>query len=230
MNRVLVVERRERAATATTLETEGFTVMTAINPTEAIAAVAAFRPDVVVVDATVPDPGTVSVCLGIRSAMAGPIVLFTGPCPERATLAAFEAGVDSVVVGPTGTHELVARVRALLRRLPVVTEESGDVLTVGPVVLDRARRELFVHGQEVRAPRREFDIAEVLMRDAGRVVPRRQLVHELWGTVRDTKSLDVQVGRLRHRLAEIEGVQRIVTVRGVGFRFLTDEALADERG
>ena len=67
------------------------------------------------------------------------------------------------------------------------------------------------------------------MRDAGRVVPRRQLVHELWGTVRDTKSLDVQVGRLRHRLAEIEGVQRIVTVRGVGFRFLTDEALADEQ-
>jgi DNA-binding winged helix-turn-helix (wHTH) protein len=80
-----------------------------------------------------------------------------------------------------------------------------------------------VHDEHIRIPRREFDIAELLMRDAGKVVSRQKIVRELWGTVRDTKSLDVQVGRLRARLTAAEGRRRIVTVRGVGFRFLADD-------
>ena len=90
-------------------------------------------------------------------------------------------------------------------------------------MLDAGRREFFVSGQEVRTPRREFDIAALLMRDAGRVVSRQKIVRELWGSLHDTKSLDVQVGRLRSRLAAAEGRRRIVTVRGIGYRFLTDD-------
>jgi DNA-binding winged helix-turn-helix (wHTH) protein len=111
----------------------------------------------------------------------------------------------------------------VLRRNPPAAEVTTDSIVVGPIVLDNARRELFVHGTPIRVPRREFDIAELLMRDAGRVVTRQKIVRELWGTVRDTKSLDVQVGRLRSRLASAEGRRRILTVRGVGFRFLVDD-------
>ena len=112
----------------------------------------------------------------------------------------------------------------VLRRAPTPDDDANpDKVVVGPILLDRARRELFVHGTQVAVPRREFDIAEVLMRKAGRVVARKEIIRELWGAARDTKSLDVQVGRLRTKLTAAEGRQRIVTVRGVGFRFLTDE-------
>jgi two-component system response regulator RegX3 len=161
-------------------------------------------------------------CSAIRSLTACPLVLVGAQCSERATITAFTTGVDSVLTLPIGPHEFIARLRALLRRMPAQVGDDGDVLIVGPVRLDRNRRELTVDGQLVALPRREFDIAELLMREAGLVVPRTAIVRELWGSMRDTKSLDVQVGRLRARLAQVEGGRRIITVRGVGYRFLTE--------
>jgi len=205
------------------LEAEAFTVVTAVHLRESVAAIAAFRPELVLLETLTPTASVVALCAGLRAAAPTPLVLLSGPCAERDAVDAFGAGVDSVIIEPVGQHELVARVRALLRRTPPPPDETFVVITVGPVVLDSARRELSVHGQQIRIPRREFDIAELLMRDVGRVVPRQRLVRELWGTVRDTKSLDVQVGRLRARLTAVEGRRRIVTVRGVGFRFLADD-------
>ena len=223
MSRVLVVERREPPRAAALLEAEGFTVVTAMQHREATMAIDSFRPDAVVVEATTPGGMVLDLCADLRSEIAVPLVVLCVAAPERDAVAAFGVGVDTVIVEPVGRHELVARVRALLRRTPPSAEPDLDRISVGPIVLDAARRELFVHGELVRVPRREFDIAEILMREAGRVVTRQRIVRDLWGTVRDTKSLDVQVGRLRTRLADAEGRRRIVTVRGVGFRFLTDD-------
>jgi DNA-binding response OmpR family regulator len=223
MARVLIVEQHERPRAAAILEAEGFVVVTAVHFHETVSVIDTFRPDLVLVEAVSPGAAVLELCAGIRAAGPSPLVLLSGPCPERDAVEAFGSGVDSVVTEPVGPHELVARIRALLRRTPPDVDAVGDLITVGPVVLDCARRELFVHDEHIRIPRREFDIAELLMRDAGKVVSRQKIVRELWGTVRDTKSLDVQVGRLRARLTAAEGRRRIVTVRGVGFRFLADD-------
>jgi len=223
MARVLVVEQREVARAAALLEVEGFTVVTAIHLREALSVVETFQPELVLVESIAPTSAVLALCACIRATGPTPLALLSGPCAERDAVDALTAGVDSLVIEPVGRHELVARVRALLRRAPTPVDARADLVTVGPIVLDSARRELSVHGERIRVPRREFDIAELLMREAGIVVPRQKIVRELWGTVRDTKSLDVQVGRLRGRLAAAEGKRRIVTVRGVGFRFLTDD-------
>src|SRR5262245_40974689 len=110
------------------------------------------------------------------------------------------------------------------------SDTAPDIITIGPIRLDLARRELTVRGDRIPLPRREFDIAELLMQDAGRVVPRRVIVRELWGSMRDTKSLDVQVGRLRNRLSKAAGCPCIFTVRGLGFRFASDGELKEALG
>jgi DNA-binding response OmpR family regulator len=222
MAQILVVERREPGRASALLEREGFTVVTSMNPTETSTVLAGFRPDLVVVEAIAPSIPVLHLCGAIRGATEAPMVLLTDPCSEGDAIAAFGFGVDTLIREPVGDHEFVARVRAQLRRAPASHPVELDTITVGPIVLDRARREVSVAGRAVRLPRREFDIAELLMRDAGRVVSRDRIVRALWGSVRDTKSLDVQVGRLRTRLADVEGRRRIVTVRGVGYRFLLD--------
>jgi two-component system response regulator RegX3 len=170
----------------------------------------------------------VDACRIVRASSALPIVIVAGPHAEREAIAAFAAGVDTVITEPVGAHELIARVRALLRRRPAALPADDQRLRVGPILLDRAKRELTVRGIPVSLPRREFDIADVLMREAGRVVRRTVIVRELWGSMPDTKSLDVQVGRLRTRLAAAGAGSCILTVRGVGFRFAAAEEFSAE--
>jgi two-component system, OmpR family, response regulator RegX3 len=232
MTRILVVEECAQPRVSQLVAAEGFTVFTAVDRAEGLETLDTCQPELVLLEVSTPDARVLETASALRAATVSPIVMLSGPCSEREAVAAFAAGVDSLILGPTGPHELIARVRALLRRLPPQPEELPDTLVIGPVVLDRWRRELRVNGSLVPLPRREFDIAELLMREGGRVVPRAVIVRALWGSTRDTKSLDVQVGRLRARLAAIEGRRRIVTVRGVGFRFVPDaelEALAPGR-
>jgi two-component system response regulator RegX3 len=219
--RVLVVEQGSTRA-AVELESEGFTVVTSVHLREALAACELVQPDVVLVEGSAAHLPVREICTRLRGELSAPVALLTSACGESDALAAFAAGVDTVIIEPVGHHELVARLRALLRRFPS-RAISDDIIKVGPIVLSLARREIFVDGVEVHVPRREFDIAALLMREVGRVVPRQRIVGELWGTLRDTKSLDVQVGRLRARLFAAEGRRRIVTVRGVGYRFLGDD-------
>jgi len=227
MTGVLVVERRDPPRVAAVLQAEGFTLMTAVNPGEARAVLDGFAAELVVVESPSLGRQVLEACAAIRSAVAVPLAVVSGPYSERDAISAFATGVDALVQDTVGEHELVARMRALLRRAPPPMTAAGDRLMVGPIVLDTARRVLFVDGAEVRMPKREFDIAELLMREAGRVVPRQTIMRELWGTGGDTKSLDVQVGRLRTRLADAEGYRRIVTVRGVGYRLLLDSDVRD---
>lgn len=221
--RVLVVERGDDARVADVLTAEGFLAITAPSVSEALECIASFHPDVVLLEVAKVTGSVLQLCAAVRGATSAPIALVSGRCDERDVVSGLSAGADVFVAEPVGSHELVARVRAMLRRAPSPGEERSDLIVVGAIVLDSARRELSVRGERVPVPRREFDIAELLMRKAGRVVSRVELVQELWGSARDTKSLDVQVGRLRAKLTAAEGRQRIVTVRGVGFRFVTDE-------
>lgn len=223
MRTVLVVEQAERPRAATELGAEGFGVVTAVHVHEALDVHETVRADLVIVEGPASLASVRRVCASLRPAVTAPLALLSAPCSEIDAVAAFATGVDNLILEPVGHHELLARARSLLRRVPRTEWSKPEVLAVGPVELDCARREVFVRGEQVRLPRREFDIAFLLMRDAGRVVSRKTLVQELWGSLPDTKSLDVQVGRLRARLAAAEGRRRIVTVRGVGYRFLTDD-------
>lgn len=223
MPRVLIVEDRGHCRLAPALRDAGIEVEVTQPVAELLVkAIDAVHPNVVVLEVTGIAHDVETLCrLAVQSSSA-PVVVFAERRSEREYVDAYEAGVHMIFGEPIGDHELVARVRAVLRRSPSVAEDTPDVLVVGPIVLDRGRHQVAINGDAVPLPRKEFEIAEMLMRHAGLVVTRRDLIRELWGAPRDTKSLDVQVGRLRNRLATIEGVQRIVTVRGVGYRMLIE--------
>ncbi len=228
---VVVVEARHEPRAAELLRAQGFQVETASDSLDLVRKVVSGSDAALVLleVASVSHPA-VNLCANLRAHTDAIVVVFCEGQVEREIVAAFVAGAHSVFTEPIGPHELVARVRALLRRAAVNVTPAEDTTTVGPIVLDRATRRITVDGEVVAMPRREFDIAELLMRKAGVVVTRDELVRELWGTARDTKSLDVQVGRLRAKLFAAEGLQRIVTIRGVGYRFGTDEEIAREPG
>jgi two-component system response regulator RegX3 len=224
MWRVVVVEEREPPRVAALLSGEGLEIETTKQESDLVSAVVRlFSPDLVLFETVGITTRTVQLCGDLQSATDATLAVFCEHAPERDVLDAFDAGAQTVITEPIGSHELVARVRAVLRRVPPRAAIGADVITVGAVVLDRARRQVTVHGIPVPMPRKEFDIAELLMCRAGTVVSRVQIVRELWGVSRDTKTLDVQVGRLRAKLAAAEGHQRIVTVRGVGYRFVADD-------
>jgi two-component system response regulator RegX3 len=225
MARVLVVEGRGAHRAATLLAAEGLAVATALDASEAVEAIQSLQPDLVLVEIVSPTGDCVDLCRRLRAVTSISIAVLTNPCAERDAVAVFGAGVDTMITEPVGPHELVARVRALLRRRPLAPVRDDETIVVGAVAFDRARRELSVNGAPLPVPRREMEIAELLMRNAGRVVARSVIVRELWGSMRDTKSLDVQVGRLRTRLAQAGAGQCIVTVRGVGFRFSGSDEL-----
>jgi two-component system response regulator RegX3 len=222
---VVVVEARLEPRAAELLRTEGLQVETTSDSSELVEKVVDLtHPQLVLLEVSSVSPQVVKLCLSLRAHTDASIVVFCEGQLERDVVAAFLAGAHSVFSEPIGPHELVARVRALLRRAAVTVDPRDDTTTIGPIVLDRATRRITVDGEYLPMPRREFDIAELLMSKAGLVVTRAELVRELWGTARDTKSLDVQVGRLRAKLFAAEGVQRILTIRGVGYRFAnTDE-------
>jgi DNA-binding response OmpR family regulator len=228
MANVLVVELGDKQRAAPLFVSEGFLVVTSTG-SDALRAVETMAPDLVMVEARTVARGAIRLCVALRSATSAPIVTLSEEASEREVIELYSAGVDACIANSVGPYELVARVRAVLRRAPRRDGMESDVIRVGPVVLDGASRELRVNGELVVIPRREFDIAAHLMRKVGVVVTRAELIRELWGSHRDTKSLDVQVGRLRSRLAVVEGFRRIVTVRGVGYRFLADADVPHDR-
>jgi two-component system response regulator RegX3 len=228
MPRVLIVEGRTRPRLAPALRAVGVDVEVSEPVAELMAkAIDSVQANAIVLEVPSITHQVTALCRFAVQATPAPIVLFSEQRSEDASIDGFKAGALTVFSEPIGDHELVARVRAVLRRAPQILEHAPDVLVVGPIVLDRGRHQLTIDGELVPLPRKEFEIAEMLMRNAGRVVPRRDMIRELWGAPRDTKSLDVQVGRLRTRLARIEGAQRIMTVRGVGYRFLTESWRAE---
>jgi two-component system response regulator RegX3 len=224
---VLVVddEQSYRDALRIALEREGFRVEVAADGAEAIARFDAVRPALVLLDVMLPRITGIDVCRELRSRSQVPIIMVTARNAEIDAVVGLEVGADDYVTKPFRLRELVARVRAALRRGR--GEEAGvaqpdEVLEIGDVRLDAARHEVAVRGERVALPLKEFELLELLLANAGRVLTRDVLIDRVWGPnyYGDTKTLDVHVKRLRAKVEDDPGhPARIVTVRGVGYRY-----------
>ncbi|MGI8778026.1 MAG: response regulator [Acidimicrobiales bacterium] len=222
---ILVVEDEESFVEALTvgLEREGFRVQVARDGAEALVAFDATKPDLVLLDVMLPRVSGLDVCREIRRRSKVPIIMVSAKTAEIDTVVGLEVGADDYVPKPYRLRELVARMRAALRRAPSAdVAVSAGVLEVGDVVLDPERHEVFVRGQRVTLPLKEFELLEVLLDNAGRVLTRDLLIDRVWGAdyVGDTKTLDVHVKRLRAKVEESSTApRRIVTIRGLGYKY-----------
>jgi two-component system response regulator RegX3 len=224
---VLVVEDEDSFVDALTvgLKREGFRVHVARDGAEALVLFDSVRPDLVLLDVMLPKVSGIDVCREIRSRSRVPIIMVTAKGSEIDTVVGLEVGADDYVTKPYRLRELVARMRAVLRRVPRAVDDdatSGGVLEVGDVRLDPERHEVFVRGTEVSLPLKEFELLELLLANAGRVLTRETLIDRVWGPhyVGDTKTLDVHVKRLRSKIEETpSSPQRLVTIRGLGYKY-----------
>ena len=224
---ILVVddEQSYRDALSVALQREGFLVETAADGIEAVAKFDATKPALVLLDVMLPRMSGVDVCRELRSRSRVPIIMVTAKTSEIDAVVGLEVGADDYVSKPFRLRELVARVRAALRRSPVVDDDLGnraDVLEVGDVRLDVGRHEVLVRGEPVPLPLKEFELLEILMANAGRVLTRDVLIDRVWGPnyYGDTKTLDVHIKRLRSKVEPDPATpEMIVTVRGVGYRY-----------
>jgi len=225
MTRVLLVEDEPDLAEplAYLLRREGFEVEIAADGKAAIAAFRDRGADIVLLDLMLPGvPGT-EVCRQIRTTSRVPVIMLTAKDSEVDIVVGLELGADDYVTKPYSARELLARMRAVLRRAAQPEAELDErVLVVDRVTLDIDRHAVAVDGAEISMPLKEFELLEVLMRNAGRVLTRGQLIDRVWGTdyFGDTKTLDVHVKRIRSRIERDPAEPTmLVTVRGLGYRF-----------
>ncbi len=204
MTRVLVVEDEESFSDALSymLRREGYDPVVAASGPEALAEFDRGGADIVLLDLMLPGlPGT-EVCRSLRARSAVPIIMLTAKDAEVDKVVGLELGADDYVTKPYSARELVARIRAVLRRRGDAEAPADSALEAGPVRLDVERHVVAVDGEPVGLPLKEFDLLELLLRNAGRVLTRGQLIDRVWGSdyVGDTKTLDVHVKRLRAKI------------------------------
>ena len=228
--RVVVVEDEQSISDPlrSALEREGYSVEVASTGAAGLEAVRRDEPDVVLLDLMLPDIDGRDVCRTIRSSSRVPIIMLTARGLETDRVVGLELGADDYLVKPFGMAELVARIRAVLRRSAADPAPAGDVIEIGDVRLDPRTRSATQRSEPLDLPRREFDLLHMLMANAGTVLPRQKLMDDVWGVdwFGSTKTLDVHVAGLRRRLGdEAQGSRYIHTVRGVGFRFSSPEEL-----
>ncbi|TEX50672.1 MAG: DNA-binding response regulator, partial [Actinomycetales bacterium mxb001] len=220
MTRVLVVEDEESFSDALSfmLRREGYEVGIATDGTEALAEFDRHGADLVLLDLMLPGISGTEVCRTLRQRSTVPIIMVTAKDGEVDKVVGLELGADDYVTKPFSSRELVARIRAVLRRKGEPEDLLPSVLEVGPIRVDVDRHVVVVRGVTVAMPLKEFDLLEMLMRNAGRVLTRSQLIDRVWGSdyVGDTKTLDVHVKRLRAKIEEDPSQPRILqTVRGL---------------
>jgi two-component system, OmpR family, response regulator RegX3 len=224
MTRVLVVEDEESFSDALSymLRREGFEAVVADSGPEALAEFDRGGADIVLLDLMLPGlPGT-EVCRVLRSRSNVPIIMLTAKDAEIDKVVGLELGADDYVTKPYSARELVARIRAVLRRRGDGEAPAEATLEAGPVRMDVDRHVVAVDGEPVALPLKEFDLLELLLRNAGRVLTRVQLIDRVWGSdyVGDTKTLDVHVKRLRAKIEpDPANPKYLVTVRGLGYKF-----------
>ncbi|MFO7778980.1 MAG: response regulator transcription factor [Nitriliruptoraceae bacterium] len=225
MPKLLLVEDEKSIAEglAITLEAEGFQVAWVKDGLDAIPTWERIRPDLVVLDLMLPGMSGTEICRTLRSRSDVPIIMLTAREAEVDRVVGLELGADDYVTKPFSTRELVARIKAILRRAPLTEQLEEEVpVEASGVRVDRVRHEVQVDGSSVELPPKEFDLLAYLVENAGRVLTRGQLIDEIWGGdyVGDTKTLDVHIRRLRTRIEQDpHEPNRIQTVRGVGYRF-----------
>ncbi len=223
---VLIVEDEESFVEALVvgLKREGFLVKVATDGAQALEMFDRVRPDLVLLDVWLPRMSGIDVCRELRTRSRVPIIMVTAKSSEIDTVVGLEVGADDYVTKPYRLRELVARMRAVLRRSPPSGESpvDADVLEVGDLRLDAERHEVHLRGGPVALPLKEFELLELLMGNAGRVLTRETLIDRVWGPhyVGDTKTLDVHVKRLRAKIEDDPGrPSRITTIRGLGYKF-----------
>ena len=228
---VLLVEDEESitAPLSEALSREGFEPVIAGTAAEALELAASRSPDLVLLDLGLPDGSGLDVCRELRSRSTVPIIMVTARGEETDRIVGLEVGADDYVVKPFSAREVVARIRAVLRRTaaPAPTQ-LGEVVELGEVRVDRARRSATFEGRPLELSRKEFDLLQLLVDNAGTVVKRERLIDEVWDTnwFGSTKTLDVHVSALRKKLGDDPSTPRYIhTVRGVGFRFAGQDEL-----
>jgi two-component system response regulator RegX3 len=223
--RVLVVEDEESFSDALSymLRKEGFEVAVSATGTGALTEFDRNGADIVLLDLMLPEMSGTEVCRQLRQKSHVPIIMVTARDSEIDKVVGLEIGADDYITKPYSPRELVARVRAVLRRNATEQVEiAAPTLAAGPVRMDVERHVVTVSGDSVALPLKEFELLELLLRNAGRVLTRGQLIDRVWGAdyVGDTKTLDVHVKRLRAKIEPEPSIPRyIVTVRGLGYKF-----------
>ncbi|MEM9038470.1 MAG: response regulator transcription factor [Actinomycetota bacterium] len=224
---ILVVEDEQSFVDALSigLAREGFDVEYATDGAEALERFDSVAPDLVLLDVMLPKVSGIDVCRQLRKRSQVPIIMVTAKSTEIDTVVGLEVGADDYVTKPYRLRELVARIRAALRRGPSVDGVqlmTSDVLSVDGVQLDPHQHRVEVDGEEVTLPLKEFELLHLLLANAGRVLPRETLIDRVWGSdyVGDTKTLDVHIKRLRAKIEhDPSHPVRITTIRGLGYKY-----------
>jgi len=224
---ILVVEDEDSFIDALTvgLAREGFRVQVARDGAQALDIFDAVRPDLVLLDVMLPKVSGIDVCRELRRRSKVPIIMVTAKGAEIDTVVGLEVGADDYVTKPYRLRELVARMRAVLRRSPgdeEVSAAGSQRLVVGEVRLDPERHEVVIRGDDVALPLKEFELLALLLENAGRVLTRDTLIDRIWGHdyVGDTKTLDVHIKRLRTKVeTDPSHPVHIVTIRGLGYKY-----------
>ncbi|KQM59045.1 MULTISPECIES: response regulator transcription factor [unclassified Agreia] len=224
MTHILLVEDEDALSEplAYLLRREGYTVTVAADGPAAIAEFDRGGVELVLLDLMIPGiPGT-EVCREIRTRSSVPIIMLTAKDSEIDIVVGLELGADDYVTKPYSTRELLARIRAIMRRQTEPSDLAEPVLESGPVQMDIERHTVRVNGVDTAMPLKEFELLELLLRNAGRVLTRGQLIDRVWGSdyFGDTKTLDVHIKRIRSKIEQVPSEPTLlVTVRGLGYRF-----------
>lgn len=224
MTRVLVVEDEVnlREPLVYLLQKEGYDVIEAEDGNLALTLFQSHNPDLVLLDLMLPGLSGNEVCRQIRTSSEVPIIMLTAKDAEIDKVVGLELGADDYVTKPYSTRELLARMKAVLRRGREVTHTEQGMLKAGPVVMDIERHTVTVDGTQVQMPLKEFELLELLMENVNRVLTRGQIIDRVWGSnyFGDTKTLDVHVKRIRSKIEEDPSRPKLLqTVRGLGYKF-----------
>ena len=224
MTRIMIVEDEESfsEALAFMLQREGYEVEVAADGNLALEVYEQRGADLILLDLMLPGLSGLEVCRQIRAKSQVPIIMLTAKDGEIDKVVGLEIGADDYVTKPFSSRELLARVRSVLRRHGEPEELLASTVEAGPVRMDVDRHVVTVRGEQVAMPLKEFDLLELLVRNAGRVLTRAQLIDRVWGAdyVGDTKTLDVHVKRLRAKVEpDPANPVHLVTVRGLGYKF-----------
>ena len=225
MSKILIVEDEEALSDplAFLLGREGFQTIVVDNGLDALPVFDREGAYLVLLDVMLPGMSGMEVCRKLREVSSVPIIMLTAKDSELDKVLGLELGADDYVTKPYSARELIARIRAVLRRRSAETDSATEsVLQGGPVRMDIDRHVVTVNGEEISMPLKEFELLEILLRNVGRVMTRGQLIERVWGAdyVGDTKTLDVHIKRLRSKIEpDSSAPQYVVTVRGLGYKF-----------
>jgi two-component system response regulator RegX3 len=224
MTKVLVVEDEQslREPLVYLLQKEGYDVIEAEDGLKALTAYAEFGADIILLDLMLPGMSGNEVCRNIRSISQVPIIMLTAKDSEIDKVVGLEIGADDYVTKPYSTRELLARMKAILRRNIEPSAPVSGLLTAGPVQMDVERHIVTVNGNKVSMPLKEFELLELLLENVNRVLTRGQIIDRVWGSnyYGDTKTLDVHIKRIRSKIEDDPARPvHLMTVRGLGYKF-----------